>query len=299
MSMVVFELWVPDERGVFLQRASGWYGGHEAFGEKSKGTVFGKGDGLPGRSWASKQPEIFASIKPPSHFVRGAAAEEAGLAGGLAIPVMREGEVIAVLTILTPDSDQTGLMELWSPSTDDTSLTWRFGFYGPLDEVRTTSISTRFARDEGLPGRAWTTRLPEICTAVSDSASGRADIAGPAHLTTGLSIPIMLGTGMQSIVTLLSTEAMPFARVMEIWRPSEDGQTLERIQEFYGPSDEFRDAAPGPVLTRGEGLPGQVWETGMPQLFSRQEGQAGPLSVAIGLPVIDDDRVTAVVMMLS
>jgi hypothetical protein len=307
--MPVYEIWIPDERGIFLQRAAGSYPGHEEFGDKSRGTVFGKGDGLPGRAWASMQPEIFAELKPPSHFVRGAAAAKSKLVAGLALPVMCRGKVTAVVTFVLGESERpTGIMEIWSPNSDDSILTWRFGGYGSLDSVKNTSIASRFTRGEGSPGRAWDTRLPEISTDLSRSGGFvRHEMARAAGLRTSFSIPVMLGTKIQSIVTLLSTPQMPFGQVMEIWQPTEDGKGLKRSDGFYGNVHDFGDA--DPTLARGEGLPGLVWQTAMPQLLTsldvssgfvrHSSAHAAQLSVAIGIPVIDDDHVTAVVVLLS
>jgi hypothetical protein len=310
--MPVCELWIPDAPGVFLRCAAGSYVGHEEFGDKSGDVAFAKGEGLPGRVWTSRQPEILTTLGAPSDFVRAKAAAATGLSAGVGLPILRGEHVAAVLTFLSAQSDKpTGMMEVWSPNADSSALTWRSGFYGALQDAQSESVATRFKLGEGLPGRAWKTRLPELVTTLSLVSDNfvRHKVAKAAGLTTGIAIPIMLGVQVQSIVTLLSTSEMPFGQVMEIWIPSDDDKVLERKEGYYGKFGKFHDDGTTQTFARGEGLPGQVWESAMPQLiapldeksgFARyQSARSAELSVAIGIPIIDGGRVTAVILLLS
>ena len=57
-------------------------------------------EGLPGQVWASRQPAWFLDVssKPPHDFLRTEAAAAVGLKGGFAVPIIAEGEVLAVLS---------------------------------------------------------------------------------------------------------------------------------------------------------------------------------------------------------
>ncbi|MCA9709717.1 MAG: GAF domain-containing protein [Myxococcales bacterium] len=310
--MPVCELWTPDTSGVFLRCAAGSYTGHDEFGEMTQGVVFAKGEGLPGRVWASKHPEILATLGAPSDFIRAKAAAATGLTAGIAIPILRHGAVVAVLNFLTAQHTRlTGIMEVWSPTYDGSMLAWHSGFYGPLSEIRDLRVATRFSPGEGLPGRAWKNRRPELVTKLTLTTDNfiRQEVAQGAGLTTGLSLPIMQGPYLKSVVTLLSTAEMPFGQVVELWEPNEDGTRLVRRDGYYGRFGKFYDEEADRTFELGEGLPGQVWESGMPQLiapldrdsgFSRyQAAQSSDLSVAIGIPVIDNEKVTSVVLLLA
>lgn len=307
----VCELWTPNDRG-FLNCSGGSYVGHEDFGEQTEDVVFAKGEGLPGRVWASKQPEILSTLGAPSDFVRAKAAAATGLSAGIGLPIIKNESVVAVLTFLSAQGAKpTGIMEVWSPTRGSNDLSWRAGFYGALDNIRQLSVETRFLPGEGLPGRAWKNRLPELVTKLSLTSDDfvRDEVAKVAGLSTGIALPIMLGVQVQSIVTLLSTSEMPFGQVMEVWIPNEDGSALERRDGYYGQFGKFYDDAADRSFAPGEGLPGRVWQDGMPHLiapldeksgFARyQAAQTAELSVAVGIPIIDGEKVTAVVLVLS
>ena len=315
MSMMpVCELWIPDPSNAFLQCKAACYVGYEGFGRQSHGVAFARGEGLPGRVWATRRPELLATLDAPSDFVRARAAADADLSAGFGLPIIRNDEVIAVMTFLFAQGPEpSGVMEVWGPSSDSRELTWRSGFYGQLDEIREVSITTTFAPGQGLPGRVWQTRIPEIVESLWQSSSDegefvREEAAMVAGLTMGFAIPVIHGGDVQSVAALLSTSDMPFAKVMEIWVPNEEGTALQKKQGYYGRYAEFTHDGQS-TFAKGVGIPGQVWESGDPQLISPlnensgfarfQAAQSVDLSVAIGIPILDGDRVTAVILLLN
>ena len=313
--MPVCELWVPDPERTFLRCEAASYVGYEAFRHASEGVVFARGEGLPGRIWSTRRPEVLATLDAPSDFVRARAATEADLSVGFGLPFVRNDEVVAVLAFLFAQGPEpTGVMEVWSPSTDDSKLVWHSGFYGELDEIREVSISTTFAPGEGLPGRVWQHRRPEIVESLWGSSSSdgeflREEVAMVAGLTMGFAIPVIDHGRVQAIVALLSTIDMPFAKIMEVWVPDERDRVLRKRSGYYGRLGTFGDQSEDVSFAPGEGLPGQVWQSGVPQLiapldadsgFARyQAAQSADLSVAMGIPVIDGDRVTSVILLLN
>ncbi|MCA9705103.1 MAG: GAF domain-containing protein [Myxococcales bacterium] len=306
------ELWVPDPSKAFLQCKAACYVGYEGFGRQSHGVAFARGEGLPGRVWATRRPELLATLDAPSDFVRARAAADADLSAGLGLPIIRNDQVIAVMTFLySQGPEPSGVMEVWGPSSDGRELTWRSGFYGQLDEIREVSVTTTFAPGQGLPGRVWQSRLPELVESLWEHSDGefvREEVAMVAGLTMGFAIPVIHGGEVQSVAALLSTVDMPFAKVLEIWLPNEDGTALHKKSGYYGRYAKFTDDAQT-TFGLGEGVPGQVWQTGEPQLISPltegsgfaryQAAQSVDLSVAIGIPVIDGNRVTAVILILN
>ena len=309
--MPVCELWIPDPQGTALQRAGASYIGYESFAEKSENVAFGMGEGLPGRVWASRRPEILSALDAPSSFVRAQAAVEAELSAGLGLPIIRDDKVVAVLTFLFAQGPEpTGVMEVWGPADDGQTLAWRSGFYGQLDDIKEASMATSFKSGEGLPGRVWASRLPDIIPSLWPSSDFvREEVAAVAGLTTGFAFPIIRGGGVDSVAMLLSSSDMPFAKVMEIWVPDEDGASLRRQKGFYGRHSDFLDPNTDIKFALGEGLPGQVWQSGLPEIiapldeesgFARyQAAQSVDLTVAIGIPVVDGSRITAVILLLD
>jgi adenylate cyclase len=59
------EAWIPNAERTFLQSARGWYAGNasmDLFRRESEKLTFARNIGLPGRVWASKQPEWVEDI---------------------------------------------------------------------------------------------------------------------------------------------------------------------------------------------------------------------------------------------
>jgi PAS domain S-box-containing protein len=59
------------------------------------------GEGLPGRVFATSQPEWIADIKDDKEFLRGSAAAQAGLQSAFAFPVLVGSDAVAVLEFLS------------------------------------------------------------------------------------------------------------------------------------------------------------------------------------------------------
>ena len=55
--MPVCELWIPNQEGTALELSAASYVGYEDFADKSASVSFAKGEGLPGRVWASQSKE--------------------------------------------------------------------------------------------------------------------------------------------------------------------------------------------------------------------------------------------------
>jgi len=119
------EAWVPKADGSVLECSPAWYGKHEglkAFRSGSEALAFAPGVGIPGRVWASKQPEWRrdVSLESSEVFLRNDLASAAGLKAGLGIPLLTTSGVLAVLVFYmleSKDEDQR-LIELISASTE-------------------------------------------------------------------------------------------------------------------------------------------------------------------------------------
>lgn len=97
------QAWLPDATGQDLRCHSAWYvdrPGLKEFHEACRGVVLPAGCGLPGRVWQAKQPEWLADAAVDPY--RPAASEAMaafpdGLRASVAIPVLADGDVVAVL----------------------------------------------------------------------------------------------------------------------------------------------------------------------------------------------------------
>ncbi|UNU26623.1 adenylate/guanylate cyclase domain-containing protein [Microcoleus vaginatus] len=97
----VGEAWIPDAEGTVLRSARGWYASNprmESFRTQSQQLTFAMNIGLPGRVWASKQPEWVEDIsRGYPHFLRSQIALELGFKAGFGVPILVDDEVLAVL----------------------------------------------------------------------------------------------------------------------------------------------------------------------------------------------------------
>jgi len=97
----VGEAWIPDAEGTVLQSAPGWYASNarmDSFRSQSEQLTFAMNIGLPGRVWASKQPEWVEDISQGyPHFLQNQIALEIGFKAGFGVPILVGDEVLAVL----------------------------------------------------------------------------------------------------------------------------------------------------------------------------------------------------------
>ncbi|MBD2435938.1 PAS domain S-box protein [Nostoc sp. FACHB-110] len=96
------EAWLLSDDGQVLEHSLSWYeaeSGLEAFCQASQTMKFAPGEALPGRVWQTKQPEWIADVSATAHptFWRSPAAAKVGLKAGFAVPIVADGEVLAVL----------------------------------------------------------------------------------------------------------------------------------------------------------------------------------------------------------
>ena len=72
------------------------------------------GFGLPGHAWKDKKPVWMRDIESDTRFLRAAIAKEIGVGAGIAVPVLSEDEVVAVLVffVFEPRDEDEGLIEL-------------------------------------------------------------------------------------------------------------------------------------------------------------------------------------------
>ncbi|MEG3839980.1 adenylate/guanylate cyclase domain-containing protein [Microcoleus sp. herbarium14] len=95
------EAWIPDAEGTVLKSARGWYASNpsmKSFRSQSEQLTFPMNIGLPGRVWASKQPEWVEDIsRGYPHFLRSEIALELGFKAGFGVPILVGDKVLAVL----------------------------------------------------------------------------------------------------------------------------------------------------------------------------------------------------------
>ncbi|HHT9113447.1 MAG: response regulator [Planctomycetes bacterium] len=103
------EAWVPNQDGTRLERDNAFYSsieGLEKFSGYSCGLTFTPGSGLPGRSWAEKQPVWIKDVTQDPHYLRATIASEVGLKTGIGFPVIADGEVVSVFVFYSLKAEE-------------------------------------------------------------------------------------------------------------------------------------------------------------------------------------------------
>lgn len=94
------QAWVPAPAASHLECSSSWFTTSpeiEPFRKRSESMTFDAGIGLPGSVWATRQPAWVPDVRSAPNFPRASLAQEVGLGAGLAVPVLADDDVVAVL----------------------------------------------------------------------------------------------------------------------------------------------------------------------------------------------------------
>jgi PAS domain S-box-containing protein len=97
---VLGQSWVPRFDGTAIECSAAWFAADPSvaqFRSGSQNAPLPPGIGLPGRVWLSKKPLWIKDVSVEANFPRAALASDAGLKAALALPIMADGQVIAVI----------------------------------------------------------------------------------------------------------------------------------------------------------------------------------------------------------
>ncbi len=291
----VTEVWTPDPETGLLVPSSGIYGGLDAFAAISGKETFAKGEGLPGKAWAEGRPIVLKDFRG-SYFKRTEAAEAAGLTAGIAMPVFNGETLMGVVTFLFgDDAAHVGAVEVWAQQGSDLALA--DGYFGTADYFGWISRHTRFPKGQGLPGTVLATGAPVLFRDLGYSHRFiRFEGAAEAGITMGLGLPVPAPGGSTHVVTLLSALGTPIARQFEIWRRSPERGDYGFAEGMTETGGTLFDGPQPPRFTPGQGLLGQVAETGVPVASADGAATAGVrgLGALVAVPVFRDGKVAEI-----
>ena len=293
------EHWIPSEDGSILEFGAGLYGANPYLAAVSRELCFGRGEGLPGHAWEAGHPIVLKKFEG-SYFRRTAAAHAAGIHCGIAIPIFSGETLKSVVVIFCGEGTaEAGAIELWhSNPALSADLSQVDGHYGNTASVfESVSCSTTFRHGTGLPGKAAATHKPAFLSSL-DGSSGfvRTSDAQDVGINRGLALPCSTTDGQIYVLTLLSAQATPIARRVEIWEPDGTGKSLSLVAGFCEVQNILGAGTPMPPVASGEDPIGQVMATQTPvmrntvQDKSQKSPAGGPL---VALPVLHQGRLMA------
>jgi hypothetical protein len=300
----VTEIWIPDKNRTQLEFGSGLYGELIDFKADSEQQKFAYNEGLPGKAWAEGHPIVLTKF-PDSYFKRIAAAKNAGLTCGIAIPVFSGDFLMAVVVFLCgDDEDHAGAIEVWHKnSATQNSLNIMDGYYGTLQHFENISRKLSVPKGLGLAGLAWESGMPVLIDDISRADRFiRADDAHQAGISMGISIPVFDNQEQPYIMTFLSAKATPIAKRIQIWIPDQQGRQLICQQGYSKNDNDLAKIFETITITKGLGSLGRVWLTGMPVITGNLEfdynSELDSLSSMLAIPVIENGRLKAIVSFL-
>ncbi|MDP2901899.1 MAG: GAF domain-containing protein [Methylovulum sp.] len=199
--------------------------------------------------------------------------------------------------------------EIWIPDKERTQLEFGSGLYGALTGFKSASEQQHFAYNEGLPGKAWAQGCPVVLTEFEHSYFKRTVAAKQAGLTCGIAIPIFSGDFLLAVVMFLCGDDEEHAGAIEVWGNANTTESLGVMEGYYGTLHHFETLSRQINLAKGQGIPGQVWQSGMPVLiedigqpeqFVRglDARQAG-ITTCLGIPVSGNTEQTFIMTFLS
>lgn len=196
-------------------------------------------------------------------------------------------------------------IEVWRPDGD--LLQRDSGAYGQLKAFEHASVELVLKKGQGLPGAAWSTMRPEVWHELGPTFL-RTDPARVGGIGAAVAIPFFHGSELVSIVAFYCGSRDQSEGCIEVWESNGKGE-LEHADGYYGKLRRFEEVSRQCRFSRGQGLPGLVFQHGLPQIIddlkksnsfmraaaARESGVASGL----GFPVYSGDVIAQVILLLS
>lgn len=185
--------------------------------------------------------------------------------------------------------------EIWTPSKDRRLLEFHAGLYGPHKAFRAQSERMCFGYDEGLPGKAWAARHPIILKDLEHSYFLRGTAARQAGLTCGVALPVFAGDYLTAVLVFFCGDDEEHVGAIELWHnnPAKEPD-MGLADGYFGQADSFAWIAQRTRFLPGFGLPGLVWQSGLPEVMAdlghshrfvrRDDARRVGINKGLGLP---------------
>jgi hypothetical protein len=143
-------------------------------------------------------------------------------------------------------------------------------------------------------------------TAQAVMASGKPELSVDELTQCRFGFPVFRNGEIISIAVCETKSMNEIGGVIELWQPVGRYEEVRLTSGAFGKLERFQNVSCFVRFEKGSGLPGQVWASGRSMIhddlsnhpaFLRAAGaSADSLQIAIGIPIIGDDFVAALVM---
>lgn len=190
------EVWHTPVGSFEMGLADGYYGTAEVFEWTARHVSFAKGSGLPGQTWQTEAPVVFADLRAP-RFLRWEKAQAVGISRGIGVPVHTPEPGTFVMTLLsalaTPIARR---FEVWTAD-DDGTLRLTDGFCEMAGLLGAAPLTLQ--RNEGTIGAAASAGVPAVSGDLSTEPDPIAAAAKVAGLTTLVALPVHRDARMAAV----------------------------------------------------------------------------------------------------
>jgi hypothetical protein len=157
-------------------------------------------------------------------------------------------------------------VEVWLPGTDRTLLEFGGGLYGRARRFGAASTGLCFGRGEGLPGAAWEAGAPVMLKQFEGANFRRTTAARADGLSCGIAVPVLAGEVLTAVLAIFCGDDADHAGAIEVWYNAGGASPdLTLADGYYGTTGEaFEYLSRRTSFRKGHGLPGLVWDTGLP-----------------------------------
>ncbi|MET0341858.1 MAG: hypothetical protein ABW252_12710 [Polyangiales bacterium] len=196
-------------------------------------------------------------------------------------------------------------IEVWRPDGD--LLQRDSGAYGALSAFEDASIELTLKKGQGLPGAAWDTMRPEVWHDLGPQFL-RTQAAKEVGIGAAVAIPFFRRNELVSIVAFYCGHRNHSEGCIEVWESNGKGE-LEHADGYYGGLAKFEEVSRQLKFSRGVGLPGQVFQHGLPRIIDDAKKSNSFIRAAaaresgvesgLGLPIWCGDVIQQVIVFLS
>jgi hypothetical protein len=196
-------------------------------------------------------------------------------------------------------------VEVWVP--DGNLLQRKSWAYGTLSSFAEASAELTLQKGQGLPGVAYRSMRPEVWHELGPRFV-RAPSARLSGLDAAVALPWFRGNTVDAVVVFLCGSRTETGGCIEAWEPGEQ-ELLVHMDGYYGSLTAFEDVSRVMRFPLGQGLPGVVWEQGLPHIVEDLRTSTSFMRAAaarecgvqsgLGIPLFCGGRVQHVVTFLS